>query len=103
LLWRANFIQRLDAEALRDSVLFVAGALEPSIGGPPLLTSDNHRRRTLYSVVSRTDPNSVPEQRITTAGPLQKLYFLNSDFVMEQAESLARQLAAEPGETAADR
>jgi hypothetical protein len=35
LLWRQNR-QRLDAEALRDSVLAVAGTLTPQLGGPPV-------------------------------------------------------------------
>ena len=36
LLWRANLQQRLDAEALRDSLLAVSGELDPSMGGPPV-------------------------------------------------------------------
>ena len=34
LLWRAN-LRRLDAEELRDSLLFVAGTLDERLGGPP--------------------------------------------------------------------
>jgi len=33
LLWRFQ-IQRLEAEAVRDSILFVSGALNPAMGGP---------------------------------------------------------------------
>ncbi len=36
LLWRMNW-QRLDAEALRDSILAVSGQLNPAAGGPPVL------------------------------------------------------------------
>ncbi len=35
LLWRFNR-QRLDFESMRDSVLAVSGALDPTIGGPPV-------------------------------------------------------------------
>ncbi len=35
LLWRMNR-QRLEGEALRDSVLAVAGTLNPEVGGPPI-------------------------------------------------------------------
>ena len=37
LLWRANW-QRMDAETLRDSLLFVAGNLDLQVGGPPAAT-----------------------------------------------------------------
>ena len=33
------------------------------------------------------DPNSVPEQRVTTSGPLQKLYFLNSKIVGDRIKT----------------
>ena len=36
LLWRANLQQRLDVEALRDSLLAVSGDLDLSIGGPSI-------------------------------------------------------------------
>ena len=38
LLWRANW-QRLDAESLRDSLLFVAGNLDLTEGGPPVVST----------------------------------------------------------------
>jgi hypothetical protein len=61
----------------------------------------------LYTAVSRTDvdrtlllfdfpdPNAVPEQRSITVGPLQRLYFLNSNFVMGQAKRLAERVQKE--------
>ena len=52
LYWRAN-IRRLDAEAIRDSLLFVGGNLDMKIGGPSALSTDEHQRRTLYTKVSR--------------------------------------------------
>ena len=112
LLWRANLIQRLDAEALRDTLLAVSGKLDRTQGGPSAPLDDDHRRRTLYGVVSRTkpdptlamfdfpDPNSHSASRSTTVGPMQRLYFLNSSFVMDQAAALAERLKEEaPGGT----
>ena len=52
LLWRADR-RRLDAEALRDSLLFVAGSLDLTVGGPAARLNDDHRRRTVYGYVSR--------------------------------------------------
>ena len=45
LLWRAN-LRRLEVEALRDSLLFVSGALDETLGGKPQeLTSPRCERR----------------------------------------------------------
>ena len=110
LLWRAN-IRRLDVEALRDSVLAVAGTLDPAIGGPPTpINDEKNRRRTLYSFVSRRklDPtlaafdfpsaNDSSEQRLLTNTPIQRLYLLNSDFMMSQAEQFAQRVKISAGE-----
>ena len=45
LLWRAN-IQRLDAEALRDSLLSVSGELNLEAGGPPQKLNDGEQPET---------------------------------------------------------
>jgi hypothetical protein len=116
LLWRANLVQRLDIEALRDSLLAVSGSLDRSMGGPPApVSNEANRRRTIYGYVGRTkldttlslfdfpDPNNLSEERVVTAGPLQRLFFLNSSFVARQAESLVGRLAREAGESDRDR
>src|SRR5262249_30645753 len=36
------------------------------------------------------------EQRFTTSVPLQRLFFMNSDFMQQQGELLARRVASEP-------
>jgi hypothetical protein len=113
--WRANLIQRLDAESLRDAILAVSGSLDPKIGGEPAkLTNENHRR-TVYALISRAkpdrtlsvfdfpDPNSTSEQRAVTLGPLQRLYFLNSSFVSEQSTMLSKRLEKEAGDANAPR
>src|SRR5262249_44591494 len=41
-------------------------------------------------------PNISAEQRYTTNVPLQRLFFMNSDFVQQQAELLFRKIESEP-------
>lgn len=104
LCWRANH-RRLDAEAIRDSLLFVAGNLDPAIGGASAELMDDNRRRTVYAAVSRFKPSArlatfdfpdsraTSEKRNVTHVPLQRLFFLNSPFVWGQAGQLAKRLA----------
>jgi hypothetical protein len=111
LLWRANFQLRVDAETLRDSILAVAGQLDAEIGGEPKLLTDDNRRRTVYGYIGRTkldpmlalfdfpSPNNTSEQRMVTAGPLQRLWFMNSSFVTRQAQRLADRLNDDAGVT----
>jgi mono/diheme cytochrome c family protein len=111
LLWRANR-QRLDAEALRDSLLFVAGNLDLTIGGAAARLTDDNRRRAVYGYVSRKkldsmlslfdfpNPNSTSERRMATNVPLQRLFFLNSGLMTQQAKALSDRLNAEPDDRA---
>ena len=101
LLGRMNR-RRLDFEALRDSLLFVAGQLDPTMGGqavdlvkPPL-----SRRRTVYGFIDRQNlpgmyrtfdfasPDTHSPQRYVTTVPQQALFLMNSPFVLEQARAL---------------
>jgi len=103
LLWRANR-RRLDIESMRDSILAVAGDLDLTAGGPPAKLTDDNHRRTIYGFVSRRrldgtlalfdfpNPNSTSEQRIDTNVPVQRLFFMNSDFVQQQAKLLVGRL-----------
>ena len=100
LLWRANR-RRLDAEALRDSILAIAGTLSPDIGGASVDLSKDARRRSVYGEVKRSgldsmlalfdfpDPSLSSQQRAVTNVPSQKLFFLNSSLVWNQAGVLA--------------
>src|SRR5580658_9195293 len=93
--------RRLDAEALRDSILFVAGSLDEAIGGPSVDLATDRKRRTTYGKVSRFElnealalfdfpsPSITAEKRNITLVPLQRLYFLDSDLVMEESRVLA--------------
>jgi hypothetical protein len=103
LLWRANW-RRMDAETLRDSLLFAGGNLDLREGGEPAALNDQNTRRTVYGFVSRRkldpflalfdfpNPNSTSEQRTETNVPLQRLFLMNSSFVEQQAAALAKRL-----------
>jgi mono/diheme cytochrome c family protein len=113
-LWGRAGRRRLQAEQWRDAMLAVAGQLSTEMGGPSqdLAASDN-RRRTLYGFVSRhelnpflrlfdfPDPNITSDQRVVTTVPLQQLFVLNSEFMVERARALALRLQAD--EPAGDR
>lgn len=105
LLCKMN-VRRLDLESLRDTLLRVAGNLDPSVGGRPidlLKPRDGSfaNRRTVYGAIDRNDmpslfrtfdlanPDLSTAQRDATTVPQQSLFFLNSPFVMEQACKLA--------------
>jgi hypothetical protein len=105
LLWRYNR-RRLDAESLRDSLLFVSGKLDLQTGGPAVPLEKENNRRAVYGYISRRqldpmlalfdfpNPNNTSEQRLQTAVPLQKLFLMNSPFVIEQSTALTARVAA---------
>ncbi|HTQ53234.1 MAG TPA: PSD1 and planctomycete cytochrome C domain-containing protein [Bryobacteraceae bacterium] len=106
LYWRFNR-QRMDAEEIRDSILFVAGDLDlKSVGGPSSAFGPDNTRRAVYGKVSRfhldnflqvfdfPNPSFTAEQRFTTNVPLQRLYFMNNEFVFDQAGKLAQRVYA---------
>lgn len=105
--------QRLDAESIRDSILFVAGDLDlKEMGGPSKDFGRDNLRRTVYCKVSRfrlnnylqvfdfPNPSFTAEQRFSTNVPLQRLYFMNDDFVYAQAGKLAERVHSQSSETA---
>jgi hypothetical protein len=107
LLAKANR-RRLDFESTRDTLLFVAGNLDRSLGGHPVDLLEQREagfsnRRTVYGHVDRNNlpawfrtfdfasPDVTTAQRDATTVPQQALFFLNSPFVMEQACKLVNQ------------
>jgi mono/diheme cytochrome c family protein len=105
LLWRYNR-RRLDAESLRDSLLYVSGKLDLQAGGPAVRLDKENNRRTVYAYISRRqldpvlalfdfpNPNGTSEQRMQTTVPLQKLFFMNSPFVIAQSAALTARVNA---------
>ncbi len=108
--------QRLDAESLRDSLLFVSGRLDLRMGGPALplknreyvfdhtstdRTSYDSVRRTLYLPVVRNHvydylevfdfgDGAVPSgDRTSTTVPAQALFMMNAELVLAAADQIA--------------
>lgn len=125
LLWRFP-PHRLEAEAVRDAVLAVSGALEGRMGGPGFdlfniriqnVAAYSQReafgpetfRRTVYSrsirgvkdgLMSSLDcPDSTMSEpkRSTSTTPLQLLSLLNSPFMLDQADRFAARVRREAG------
>jgi len=111
LYWRANR-RRMSAEQIRDSVLFVSGAVDLTLGGPSEPLTPLYDRRTVYGRVSRykldeflqlfdvPSASQTAERRFVTNVPLQRLFLMNSDFMQQHAERLAARVAGEPTEEA---
>jgi hypothetical protein len=105
LYWRAN-PRRMDAEVVRDSLLAVAGQLDPTRGGPILdeklgLTS---KRRSLYfrfnaeykmPFLDQFDAASPTEcfERTESVIPQQALALHNSALALNVSRDVAKQLA----------
>jgi hypothetical protein len=127
LLWRMP-LRRMDAETVRDSILFVTGKLDLAhSGGPSFVlqkkdergafiykTLDNDGpevwKRAVYRFVVRggerimldsfdcPDPAVATPQRSLSNTPVQALTLLNNEFVIKQAGVLADRLEREAGE-----
>jgi mono/diheme cytochrome c family protein len=94
--------QRLDFEALRDTLLALSGRLDPKLGGQPvdILAEPFSPRRTLYGFIDRqnlpgvfrtfdfANPDLSNQGRFRTTVPQQALFLMNSPFVLEQARAL---------------
>jgi hypothetical protein len=110
LLWRFNR-QRLDFEAMRDSLLAVSGALDTRIGGHPVPTAEPpmSTRRTLYGFIDRQNldglyrtfdfavPDASSPRRFVTTVPQQALFLMNSPFMHEQARRLNALIGPQAG------
>ncbi len=100
--------RRLTVEQWRDALLKVTGTLDSAIGGPSLTPDDrDERRRTVYSGRSRfqlnpllamfdfPDPNAHSASRVETTTPLQKLFVMNSPFMVSRAEDFVNRVESE--------
>ena len=113
--WRAN-MRRLEAEAIRDSILFVSGTLDETMGGSLLhvknrefLFDHTSRDKTKYDSVRRSvylpvirnhlydafhlfdfsDASVMNSNRTTTTVAPQALFLMNSDLVTESSAAFA--------------
>ena len=126
LLWRYT-PRRLEAEAIRDSMLAVSGALDLKMGGPGFYLMDvvtenvmhyfpkekytpAEYRRMVYLFRIRAaqdgvfgsfdcpDGGSVMAKRSRSNTPLQALNLFNSSFITQQSDLLAKRLRTEASE-----
>lgn len=129
LLWRFP-PQRLEAEAIRDSILAVAGTLNDRMGGPgwnPFQANNNYvrvytpkedftgddLRRMVYMYKVRMehdatfgafdcpDAGQPTASRTKSTTAIQALSLFNSSIVMQQAQAMATRLQKEAGDQAA--
>ncbi|MCA9181097.1 MAG: DUF1553 domain-containing protein, partial [Planctomycetales bacterium] len=118
-LWHHRPPRRLEGEAIRDSLLAISGALDPTMFGEPIpvhLTSfmdgrgkpaasgplDGKARRSIYIAVRRNflspflltfdtpNPFSTMGRRNSSNVPAQALIMMNDPFVVEQTQHWAR-------------
>ncbi len=108
LLWRMN-PGRMEAEVVRDSILHLAGALDPRLGGQELENKDalTTTRRSLYysfnpesdgrsefsALFDAPDPNDC-YRRTRSVIPQQALALTNSKLVHDHAPALVKRLGA---------
>jgi hypothetical protein len=129
LLWRRT-PARLEAEALRDSILSVAGQLNTKYGGAPYRDFDTHvhnsqfyqmtdpdgpefYRRTIYRTWIRSgrnhlldafdcpDPSTTAPTRAVTTTPIQALALMNNSFILRMADRFASRVSKDVGADAA--
>ena len=116
LLWRFSR-RRLDAESIRDSILFTSGELDLTQPGAhpldpwyktrynlnnPFHKEYDHDHRSVYLITQRIfrhsilglfdspDTNSSTAKRSSTTSPAQALFLMNSQFIRRHSHSLAR-------------
>lgn len=118
--------KRLEAEEIRDSLLYASGQLDETIGGPAVFppvpgnlgagnlweaSTDpkDANRRSIYTFVRRSvpypltasfdpaDPSKAHQKRDVTTTPLQALTLFNSDVVFGWSQALAGRVIREAG------
>jgi regulator of replication initiation timing len=120
--WLAGYPRRrLDAEAIRDTLLELGGNLDLSPAGPhpfppehswkftqhnPFKAIYETNRRSVFLMTQRiqrhpylaifdgADPSTSTGSRMSTTTPLQALYLLNDPFVHEQAKRVAERIVS---------
>ncbi len=105
--------RRLEAEAVRDSLLFVSGVLDTNMFGPGTLDQAS-RRRSIYFTVKRSQlvpamqtfdaPEPLVSQgtRPTTTVAPQALLLMNSPHVRSWAAAFAQRLTTTPEQPPAE-
>ena len=104
-MWSHARLNRLEAEAIRDSILSVSGSIDLNSFGPPV--GGNVPRRSIYVNVRRNsldpflrvfdfpEPFSATGRRDTTNVPAQSLTIMNDPQVVTSARSWAKHVLAD--------
>ncbi|WP_339728767.1 DUF1553 domain-containing protein [uncultured Gimesia sp.] len=125
-LWRKS-PQRIEAESIRDSILKVAGQLNPEVGGqgyqdvksyffkgtqfyePLDPVGKEFNRRSIYRFSARggrhplleifdcPDPSTTTPDRASTTTPLQALSLMNASFVLRMSDLMAERVQQRAG------
>jgi hypothetical protein len=94
--------RRLEAEMIRDALLAVGGTLDQTMYDPSVM--DSSSRRSVYLRVKRSEliplmtlfdapePTQSIGERASTTVPTQALTLMNSPFVRQTAEALAKRI-----------
>jgi hypothetical protein len=104
LHWRA-FPRRMESQVIRDSLLSLAGALDPAVGGPPLPIDRESRRRGIYFVHSRDEEERLLSmfdnadilqcyRRTESIVPQQALALANAAVPLDAAGKIAQRIHA---------
>ena len=108
-LWRMNW-HRMEAEAVRDSLLAVAGKLDLTVGGPDLAEAEGQtsRRRSLYfrttpdnqmqmlTLFDQANPTECYRRRESVI-PQQALALSNGRLAIDMSRLLATELSKQVG------
>ncbi len=104
LYWRGD-TRRLQAEQIRDAVLFVSGKLEDRSSGPSV--NSDGGERTIYTKVLRNSPDELLDSfdlplffssnasRNTTTTPVQSLLLINSELMLAHSRNLGQSIEKE--------
>lgn len=104
--WRRMAV-RMESQIVRDSVLHLAGVLDPKMGGPTENPNDkNVRRRSLYFTQSRDARNAFVAmfddadiqqcyRRTESIVPQQALAMANSRLTLETARKISERIVAD--------
>jgi len=101
-------VHRLEAEAIRDSILAISGSLKPDMGGPSVNNVDSPRRSVYLggkrnapiqdmALLGAPDSATSCARRVVPTTPVQSLLLLNGKFANGQARLLAERVRKEAG------
>ncbi len=108
LLWKRE-VERLDAEEIRDAMLFASGELSNRLGGPSAPTQDP--RRSIDSRIVRNAQDAMLEafdapngnvaapRRDATTTPTQALLLINGAWSLKRAQTLADRVERATGDS----